>query len=325
MLREVVFDCEITNIPAYAFYGCSGITRFVVPEGVTEIGEYAFYNLYNVEHFQFPSTLQKIAQGGASFNTSGYLHLFLPKSLVEMKNSTTNSGCFGRTTRIVVYCEAESQPSGWPTIYAWDYNTETTKYETYWGYTRTIKDGLVYYSKGSEKILMDVLDTKIESCIIDEDVTSIGKYAFEDCVNLKHVKIPEGITELSDNMFYNATGLESIDLPSTLKKINLYSFYGCTSLKSITIPNSVTEIQQYAFAKCTSLGSVYIPNSVITMSYKICYYSENMMIYCGSDAVQEGWNEKWNYGNDSSTSPIIYDVKFGYTYEEYLSETGAAA
>ena len=50
-----------------------------------------------------------------------------------------------------------------------------------------------------------------------------------------------------------------------------------------------------------------------------------MVIYCGADAVQEGWNEKWNYGNDSSTSPIIYDVKFGYTYEEYLSETGAAA
>ena len=325
MLREVVFDCEITNIPAYAFYGCYGITRFVVPEGVTEIGEYAFYNLYNVKHFQFPSTLQKIAQGGASFNTSGYLHLFLPKSLVEMKNSTTNSGCFGRNTRIVVYCEAESQPSGWPSYYAWDYNTDTTKYETYWGYTRIIKDGLVYYSKGEELLLMDVENTKIESCVIDENVTMIGKYVFEDCVNLKYVKIPEGVTELSDYMFYNATGLESIDLPSTLKKINLYSFYGCTSLKSITIPNSVTEIQQYAFAKCTSLGSVYIPNSVITMSYKICYYSENMVIYCGSDAVQEGWNEKWNYGNDSSTSPIIYDVKFGYTYEEYLSETGAAA
>lgn len=325
MLTDVVFDCEIKDIPPFAFYDCYGITSFIVPEGVTEIGEQSFYNLYNVKYFQLPSTLVKIDYSGACINSSRYIQIYVPKSVVEILHRTSNSGIFGSNSRLEVYCEAESQPSTWPTIYPWDYVSSTQRYVTHWGYQRVLKDGLVYYIKGSEKILIDVYDTNIEDCIIDEDTTSIGKYAFEDCINLKHVKIPENITELSDYMFYNATSLESVELPSHLTKIGTGAFIRCNSLKSIVIPKTVTEIGGYAFGSCKSLKSIYIPKSVDTIGKRICYYTDNIIIYCESAAKKDNWNDLYNCGNDSTTNPLYYEVKFNYTYNDYLKETGASA
>ena len=41
---ELVIPSHVFNIPAYAFYGCSGLTSVTISSSVTTIGGYAFYN-----------------------------------------------------------------------------------------------------------------------------------------------------------------------------------------------------------------------------------------------------------------------------------------
>lgn len=67
----------------------------------------------------------------------------------------------------------------------------------------------------------------------NDDVTSIGNYAFCGC-----------------------SGLTSIDIPNSVVSIGYQAFYSCKGLTSVTIPNSVTSIGDYAFSNCSGLTSV---------------------------------------------------------------------
>ena len=72
----------------------------------------------------------------------------------------------------------------------------------------------------------------ITSLVIENEVTSIGDYAF-----------------------YGCSGLTSVTIGNSVKKIGTSAFC-CSWLNSITIPDSVTEIGSSAFEGCSGLTSV---------------------------------------------------------------------
>ena len=76
----------------------------------------------------------------------------------------------------------------------------------------------------------------ISNVRIQNGVTSIGMFAFDNCISLANVSIPDSVTSIQAN-----------------------AFYGCKSLKSVLIPDSVTSIGAWAFAHCANLTSVSIP------------------------------------------------------------------
>ncbi|MCQ2112698.1 MAG: leucine-rich repeat protein [Bacteroidaceae bacterium] len=85
---------------------------------------------------------------------------------------------------------------------------------------------------------------QIESIIIGEGITNIGKYAFWTC-----------------------SSPTSITIPSTVTSIGEYAFWGCSRLTSITIPASVRTIGKYAFQNCSSLERINFGSLDITFSY----------------------------------------------------------
>ena len=93
-------------------------------------------------------------------------------------------------------------------------------------------------------------------------VTSIGGFAFINCIGLTSVKIPNSVTSIGWAAFYGCTGLSNIIIPNSVTTIGVEAFYGCTGLSDIIIPNSVTTIETDAFFGCTGLSSIIIPNSV---------------------------------------------------------------
>ena len=107
-------------------------------------------------------------------------------------------------------------------------------------------------------------DYFIESVRIDEGVTSIGGWAFTNCV-LTSVMIPDSVTSIACGAFSECRSLASVTIPDSVTSIGGYAFRGCTGLTSVTIPDSVTSIGGYAFRGCTGLTSVTIPDSVTSI------------------------------------------------------------
>ena len=107
-------------------------------------------------------------------------------------------------------------------------------------------------------------DYFIESVRIDEGVTSIGGWAFKNCV-LTSVMIPDSVTNIACGAFSECRSLASVTIPEGVTSIDGYAFRGCTGLTSVTIPDSVTSIDGYAFSGCTGLTSVTIPDSMTSI------------------------------------------------------------
>lgn len=78
--------------------------------------------------------------------------------------------------------------------------------------------------------------SKLQSIVIPNTVSTIGKKSFESCTGLLSVKLPQGLTSIDDNAFY------------------------CTSMKALTFPDNVQEIGERAFYAC---GSAFENNILV--------------------------------------------------------------
>ena len=117
--------------------------------------------------------------------------------------------------------------------------------------------------------------TSVVNVIIQNGVTSIGDYAFQECKSLKNITLPDSITYISYNAFCSCSSLTNITIPNNVTGIEAYAFMDCSSLKTIAIPNNVTWLGEYAFGFCKSLTS-------ITMSEGVTDIDDNAFVHCES-------------------------------------------
>lgn len=101
----------------------------------------------------------------------------------------------------------------------------------------------------------------IKSAILHENITHIGRSAFQNCDSLIHVNIPEGITIISEYAF-SGCGLSTIVIPEGVTLIERSAFSGCRKLTTVEIPKSIQSIGEYAFSYCSNLKTVMISSGV---------------------------------------------------------------
>ena len=102
----------------------------------------------------------------------------------------------------------------------------------------------------------------LETVVLPGSVTSIGKGAFEQCVNLRSVTLSEGLTQIGDKAFRGCESLSEIVIPSTVTDIGKGAFKDCVNLRSVTLPEGLTQIGDNAFEGCESLSEIVIPSTV---------------------------------------------------------------
>ena len=117
----------------------------------------------------------------------------------------------------------------------------------------------------------NVLD-QIKEVVIQNNVTSIGGWAFDNCSNLNSVTISSTVKSIGSLAFANCSNLISIDIPNSITSIGLGAFEFCTNLASVTLGSGLTDIGDNAFMDCFGLISITIPNSVTNIG--ICAFLE---------------------------------------------------
>lgn len=130
--------------------------------------------------------------------------------------------------------------------------------------------------------------TGLESIVIPDNVTELGRYVFQSCKSLVSVEIGEGITEIPEYAFIYNDKLENIklnsnitsigrgafqdcgvlteiSLPEGVKSIGSNAFRGCSRLTDIKLPEGIEKIESYMFKDCVRLTEITIPNNVLTV------------------------------------------------------------
>jgi outer membrane protein assembly factor BamE (lipoprotein component of BamABCDE complex) len=123
-LVSIEIPSSVISIGDGAFYGCSSLTSIEIPSSITSIGDYAFYGCSSLTSIEIPSSVTSMGDG-AFAGCSNLASIVIPSSVTSI-GWQTFSGCSGLT----IYCEAESQPSGWDS--RWNFDNRPV----IWGYKK---------------------------------------------------------------------------------------------------------------------------------------------------------------------------------------------
>lgn len=130
-LTSITIGNSVTSIGDKAFYWCNRLKSIVIPDSVTSIGVYAFYWCSSLKSITIPKSVTSIGDY-AFYNCRNLMSITIPDSVTSIGDSA-----FIRCTNLkTIYCEAESQPSGWNS--KWNIKEYSNGKESYhsviWGY-----------------------------------------------------------------------------------------------------------------------------------------------------------------------------------------------
>ena len=107
---------------------------------------------------------------------------------------------------------------------------------------------------------------------LNNNVTSIGNSAFQNCSSLQSITIPENVTSIGNSAFSNCSSLQSINIPENVTSIGSQAFsnwYGgimvCSSSTNISSNSYVANKQTlYDFSGCKSIPVLSSTSSLTT-------------------------------------------------------------
>ena len=234
LLEDVKFPASLKKIEANAYRGCSSLTEIILPEGLSELGWGSFYACKNLEKAVLVADIDSI--GSDMFSLCISLNkLYLPLNLRHIGDRA-----FGRCNSL----DEISFPATLETIgeSAFDGNYFSP-------------DGISVSTTGS-----------LTKLVIPDNVTSIGKNAFED-QSITNLTLGNGLTEIPEYAF-NFNPLNIIKFSEGIEKIGSYAF-GWSKASQVILPSSLKEIGENAFYNC-KIQELVIPDGVEVLPSGSC-------------------------------------------------------
>ncbi len=316
---------SVVSIGYRAFYENENIINVAISEGVTSIGSQLFYGCKNLRYVSFPEGLETISSATFSTSCPVLRAVSIPDSV-----TTIEASAFFHTVAplVVFYSGTEEQ---WSNVIIENGNDELLDGSVYYEINNGIATGdcgnnaqweldafkgvltisgtgemndYSYYSYKSWYNYRTLIDT----IIVNDGITYIGKNAFSKLDYATSVSIPKSVTSIGADAFDECSSLEKIDVdinnqyftndqngvlfnkdktillrypdangitnytvPGTVNKINTEAFSNCTRLKSVTISNNVTTIGIKAFYNCTKLENIVFGKNVKSIETQAFY------------------------------------------------------
>ncbi len=198
-LESVTIPNNVTIIESFAFSDCKNLAYVSLSDGLTEIGDYAFKNCPNIKEITIPNSVFLIGSYALGFYGEKEGALKVDNFIITgYKNSAAYAYARDNGFKFVSLGEVDN---------AFAY--------------REVEDGTLeifdYYGDKAE-----LTKLYIPAEIDGKKVTSIGLWAFDDCINLKSVTIPKSITSIEYNAFGYYYDMETYDT----KKVDGFTITG---------------------------------------------------------------------------------------------------
>lgn len=256
--------CGITEIGAYAFYGCN-FSNVLLPSTLTKIGERAFEGNRALTDIDF-------SHARTDLNIAAYA--FANCTEISSLNITDNVGVIAFPAVFAGCSKIGEFKVGNNPHYETDaqgvlYNKGKTAIVFY-----PDSAAAVYVLPQSITSIEDgaFLNKRLTEITIHGGVASIGASAFEGCRSLAKVTLQESAADgatlqIGDKAFYNCVKLQSITLPARTVKIGASSFAsdGSSLLSSVKLNDGLDSIGEQAFYGNGAFGSITVPASVTSI------------------------------------------------------------
>ncbi len=225
------------------------LKTIILEEGITSIGSNAFSEYTDLTSITIPDSVKSIGDYAFS-GCTGLKELSMPCSAKIYNSEYTFQKCYN--------IEKITLTKGTGTMQNYGTSTSSSATDTYYQYTPWYKSR-----------------TNLKELIIENGVTSIGKYAFIECTGLTSVTIPDSVTSIGSDAFYKCTGLTSVTIPDSVTSIGSLAFSGCTGLKELTMPCSA-KISNDTFQYCYNIEKITLTKGTGRMqNYDSSSYGPN--------------------------------------------------
>ena len=281
------------------------VKKINLPDSLTSIGVSAFEGCSALKTIPDSCGVQAMAFYGCS-------------SLTDINYNET--AVWTAPTAFVETAWYNSQPDG--IVY---HGKSACAYKGDFKANETIKDGTVVVADG-----LFYGDEELTSIDIADSVEYIGSMAFEECINLREVKLPKSLYTICEETFYGCESLESITLPDvvnigesafahciSLKNIVIpesvefgiddSAFLNCTSLQKVTVNGNIQQIGSAVFMNCENLKSINIPKSVESIGNDVFEFCDNVTIKC----YENSYAHEYAKTNGINYSLIFDEREFG--------------
>lgn len=300
---------EVVMIGDRAFANCGDLYSITLPRTVFKIGERAFEGCSSL------STVTCLSQTPPTIGTNAFNNIAenaTLKIIDAYESFRYISSSFATVEHI--YANTTDNLCGYPNV-TWSLSENTTT-DSSAQPTYTLKiDG--------EGIMMDFSEASpapwaeyaalIDSVSISDNVTALGRKAFDGCTNLpveNYVRYAGkwaiGVTDKTkelyvlrentiglDATFVNCTNMRTLDLPESLRYIGYGAFEirfdhlqnNGAGLLFLTIPNNVEYIGDFAFSNRSLEGSFHIPGNVKRIGNSA--FSGSSVVLTIDDGVEE--------------------------------------
>ena len=113
----------------------------------------------------------------------------------------------------------------------------------------------------------DGKEIEIKNVIIEQGITSIKSYAFQNCLSIVNVELPDSLKTIGVASFLGCEHLKSIVIPDSVEKIWGFTFQNCFSLENVKLSSLLDTIDDSLFEGCEKLKNINIPDSVKSIEY----------------------------------------------------------
>lgn len=146
---------------------------------------------------------------------------------------------------------------------------------------------------------------KVKKAVIEDGVTSIGAYAFNNAIYMESISIPDSVSEIGEYAFFDCQVMTEIDIPDAVKELKTSTFYDCYSLTEVTLSENIASIGYGVFQNCSKLQSItfmnpqcMINNYYTTISNSVDFEAGTAeftgTIYGYADSTAQAYAEKHN-------------------------------